>query len=111
MDCQSKLQNKLQEEYCGYIERLQSLDKAEIIARADIIHTMQTILAYVRETGVDYSTSQYLLSIKSPLEEITEYLNYNCDLDDEIEHALWEISDRELGEPEDYGDEEWDDEI
>lgn len=98
-EMESRFMERIQEEYDRYLQNLHSLSPDELIKRAEEIAGMRTVytLLVKREVKPDPEQVKYLLKFGSPLSAIADSFGLVnlCSLREELEHQLWEMTDRQ----------------
>lgn len=96
---EKKLQERIEANYRTYILQLQSKPASELIEQAAEIATARLVYEELME-GCNPDYTEYLLRFENPLELVRD--NWmdaqNVAHRDEMEHVLWNITDKGIGE-------------
>lgn len=89
---------KIDEEYNEFLDDLNSYDADNIITSAEYILAMKRVHEYIHEDYIIKDDQiDYFLKLEKPLEAICDWYSANeIDIIDDLNHAIWEIVDKDL---------------
>lgn len=96
---EKKLQERIEANYRTYIQQLQSKPASELIEQAAEIAAAKLVYGELME-GCNPDYAEYLLRFENPLELVRDHWmdERNVAHRNEMEHVLWNITDKGLGE-------------
>ena len=89
---------KIDEEYNEFLDDLNSYDADNIITSAEYILAMKRVHEYIHEDYIIKDDQiDYFLKLEKPLDAICDWYRANeIDIIDDLNHAIWEIVDKDL---------------
>lgn len=99
MKLQKKLQERIEANYQSYNQQLQNRPASELIGQAAEIAAVKQVYEEIME-GCNPDYAEYLLKFENPLQLVSDQWleEQNVSHADEMEHVLWNITDKGLGE-------------
>ena len=94
------IRNRLEANYNAYMRQLRELPADSLIEQAARIAATKLVFRELCEGGYKTEYMEYLLRFRNPLEVVRDQwlLEQNVPLDEDMEHVLWMLSDKEHAE-------------
>lgn len=94
-----KLQERIEANYRSYLQQLQNRPAADLIEQAAEIAAVKLVYDELMG-GCNPDYAEYLLRFKNPLQLVSDQwlTEQNVSHADEMDHVLWSITDKGLGE-------------
>jgi len=96
---EKKLQERIETNYRSYLQQLQNRPASELIEQAAEIAAVKLVYDELMG-GCNPDYADYLLRFENPLQLVSDQwmTEQNASHADEIDHVLWSITDKGLGE-------------
>ena len=96
---EKKLQERIETNYRSYLQQLQNRPASELIEQAAEIAAVKLVYDELMG-GCNPDYADYLLRFKNPLQLVSDQWldEQNVSHADEMDHVLWSITDKGLGE-------------
>jgi len=99
-ETEKMIRNKLEANYNAYIRQLRELPADSLIEQATEIAATKLVFKELCEGGYSSEHMEYLLRFQNPLEVVRDQwlVEHNVVLDEDMEHVLWTLSDKQAAE-------------
>lgn len=101
-DIEKELSEKLEANYISFMKEWVSLEPLQLIEKAEEIAATKLVYEELKNGGYDTDHLKYLLRFKSPLDVVRDkWIEENGSEmvhDEDMDHALWSIADKQDAE-------------
>lgn len=101
-DINLELSEKLEANYISFMKEWLKLEPLQLIEKAEEIAATKLVFEKMKDGGYDMDHQEYLLRFKNPLEVVRDkWIEENGSEmvhDEDMDHALWSIADKQDAE-------------